>query len=136
MRVNPPLARMVATIPVLPAASKTDWTQYDDHVGARSERFVREDFIEANGRRIFWLHTLARWACIPFSLLGGYVCALWARELYGRLAGLVALTFSCFSPNIVAHAQLITPDLGAAAVRAEGVRTDCVLGDRGPILGA
>jgi hypothetical protein len=59
---------------------------------------------------------LARWACIPFGLLGAYVCLRWARELYGHLAGLLALTLWCFSPNVIAHAQLITPDAGATAM--------------------
>jgi len=73
-------------------------------------------FIELNGFRSFWHFTLARWACIPFSLLGAYICFRWARELYGGAAGLLALTLWCFSPNIITHGQLITPDLGATAL--------------------
>ena len=63
-----------------------------------------------------WLFTIARWACIPFSLLGGYICFRWARELYGDAAGLVALLLWCFCPNILAHGQLITADAAAAAL--------------------
>ena len=62
------------------------------------------------------MFTLARWACIPFSLLGAYVCYRWAADLYGELAGAWSLVLWCFSPNILAHAQLITPDLGATAL--------------------
>ena len=116
MRVNPPLVRLVGAVPVLFGAPKIDWSRYDASVGARSERSIREDFIVANGERVFWLHTLARWACIPFSLLGAYVCFRWARELYGKLAGILGLTLWCFCPNIIAHAQLITPDAGATAM--------------------
>lgn len=36
---------------------------------------------------------------------------LWARELYGRAAGLVALALAAFSPTLLAHAPLLTPDL-------------------------
>ena len=115
-RVNPPLVRMVATTPVLFARPKNDWSGYDASVGARSERSIRGDFIETNGERIFRLHTLARWACIPFSLLGAYVCFRWARELYGDKAGILALALWCFSPNIMAYAQLIAPDAGATAL--------------------
>lgn len=115
-RVNPPLVRLVASLPVLPANAKTEWGHYDDSAGTRSERSLRRDFVAANGRRVFLFHTLARLACIPFSLLGGYVCFRWARELYGQVAGIVALTLWCLSPNILAHGQMITPDVAAAAL--------------------
>jgi len=85
-RVNPPLVRMVAGIPMLLARPQTDWTHWHDGVGRRPELEMRKDFVAANGERVFRLYTLARWACIPFSLLGGYVCFRWARRLYGQLA--------------------------------------------------
>jgi len=115
-RVNPPLVRVVATVPVLFARPKNDWIAYDAGVGARSERTIRVHFITANGQRILFLQTLARWACVPFSLLGGYVCLRWGRELHGHAAGILAMALWCFSPNIIAHASLITPDAGAAAI--------------------
>jgi hypothetical protein len=114
-RVNPPLVRMVAAIPVLLSAHRTDWHTYTDDLGARPEFSIGYDFILANGDRSFALFTLARWACIPFSLLGALVCHRWARELYGGIAGEVALVLWCTSPNILAHASMITPDVGAAA---------------------
>jgi 4-amino-4-deoxy-L-arabinose transferase-like glycosyltransferase len=112
-RVNPPLVRMVATVPVLLAQPKTDWRRYTNRVGDRSVSRVGKDFVLTNGKRSFWLFTLARWACIPFSLLGGVICLLWAREWYGPLAGWLSLTLWCFSPNVLAHGQLITTDVGA-----------------------
>jgi hypothetical protein len=114
--VNPPLVRMVAAVPVLFAQPKTDWSAYSDAPGARSEFPIGRDFITANGERSFWFFTWARWACIPFSLLGGYVCFRWARELYGDWSGLLALTLWCFGPNILANGQMITPDMGATAL--------------------
>lgn len=116
MRVNPPLVRLAASLPVMFAGAKSDWSMYDYRVGMRSERAIRRDFIRINGQQTFWLHTLARWACVPFALLGGLICFLWARELYGQAAGVIALTLWCFSPNILGHASLITPDAGAAAM--------------------
>src|SRR6185436_16345217 len=35
----------------------------------------------------------------------------WARDLYGPTAGLVALGLTAFSPTLLAHAPLITPDV-------------------------
>lgn len=115
-RVNPPLVRLVAGAAVIPAKPNTCWRFYDEGVGQRSERTIRKDFAVANGCRTFSLFFVARRACIPFALLGGLICFLWARELYGQAAGVIALTLWCFSPNILAHASLITPDAGAAAM--------------------
>jgi 4-amino-4-deoxy-L-arabinose transferase-like glycosyltransferase len=114
--VNPPLVRMVAVVPVLFAEPKCDWSLYSDAPGARTEFGIGRQFITDNGERSFWFFTWARWACIPFSLLGGYICYRWARELYGEGSGLLALTLWCFGPNILANGQLITPDMGATAL--------------------
>jgi hypothetical protein len=115
-RVNPPLIRMLAALPVVAAQPTTDWTRYSEAPGARPQFYVGRDFVAANGYRSFWLFTLARWACIPLSILGGYICFRWANELYGTPAGLLAVTLWCFCPNIVGHGQLITPDVGATAL--------------------
>jgi 4-amino-4-deoxy-L-arabinose transferase-like glycosyltransferase len=113
-QVNPPLVRMLATLPVLAARPQTDWTAF--YYGERPEFMVGRLFINVNGDRWFWYFMLARWACIPLSLLGGYVCWRWAAELYGPRAGLLALALWCFCPNVLAYGQLITSDAGAAAL--------------------
>jgi len=74
--------------------------------------------IQIEGARFFWVLTRARWAAIPFSLLGASVCYLWARELYGVHAALLATTLWVFSPSVLAYGHLITPDIGAAALGA------------------
>jgi hypothetical protein len=113
-RVNPPLVKAIAALPVVLSGPATDWKNY--YAEERPEFALGTAFIVANGERAFWYFTLARWACIPFSLLGGLVCYRWSSDLYGRPAGLLALSLWCFSPNILANASLITPDAGAAAV--------------------
>ncbi|MBI1900863.1 MAG: glycosyltransferase family 39 protein, partial [Planctomycetia bacterium] len=142
--VNPPLVRMVAALPVLAAGAKTDWSAVTDahshtHADAHTHPHAHSHphththtpdpirrrefvtgllFISANGVRSQWLFALARWGCVPFSLIGAVVCYLWARELYGPRSGLVACALWCFSPNILGHGQLITPDVPAAALGA------------------
>lgn len=115
-KVNPPLPRMIAALPILAAGCKTDWGVFYEGVGARSEFALGENFVAANEERSVWIFTLARWACVPLSLLGGYVCFHWARELYGLAAGLLALTLWCFCPNMLAHGALITSDSSATAL--------------------
>lgn len=114
-KVNPPLPRMIAALPVLFAGAETDWRSYSAGPGTRPESAVGADFIAANGERSFWLFALARWACIPFSLLGALVCFFWSRELYGPLAGMLSASLWCFCPTILGHGSLITPDVPAAA---------------------
>jgi len=122
-RVNPPLVRMVAALPVLLSGAKTatrlDLGHDSTTMPADRPEFVAGfRFIRTNGLRAFWYFTIARWACIPFCLVGAYVCFRWASELYGPWSGILAMTLWCFSPNIIAHGQLITPDAGAAALGA------------------
>ena len=114
-RVNPPLVRMIAAVPVLVVGCETDWSSFYDSPGARPEFAVGAGFIAANGERSIWLMTLARWACIPLATIGGLFCFCWSRELWqSNAAGLLTLALWCFDPNILAHGELITTDLAAA----------------------
>ncbi len=116
-RVNPPLVRMVAAIPVKLVGCETDWSQFVDGPDVRPEYGIGRQFIELNGKRSFWLITIARWACIPFSLVGGVVCFLWARELYtSDTAGVLALCIWCTDPTVIGNGQLITNDAAAASL--------------------
>lgn len=109
-RVNPPLVRMVAALPVMAAGCETDWSRFYDGPGSRAEFPIGEDFIKANGPASIPLFFYARFACIPFTLIGGYFSYRWAKELYGGGAGLVTLVLYTFEPNLLAHGELITPD--------------------------
>lgn len=116
-RVNPPLVRVVGSLPVwLLTDVKMNWKSYDARPGFRSERDVRDDFIRDNGARVFCFFPIARWACIPFSLLGAILCFRWASDLHSREAGVIAATLWCFSPTVLAFGQTITPDVAAAAM--------------------
>ncbi len=105
--VNPPTVRLLAAAPVVWALARERRADTALHDGG--------DLVRRYGARSFWLFTLGRWACIPISLVGGFVCYSWARQLYGAASGFVALTLWCFSPNILAHGQLISNDCAAAA---------------------
>ena len=115
-RVNPPLVRMIATIPILGLNFKTNWSKFYEAPGARPASSVGKDFIAANRELTPWIFSVCRWSCLPFTILGAVVCLQWSRELYGEKAGIITLSLWCFSPNILAHSQLITPDIGASAL--------------------
>lgn len=115
-RVNPPLVRMVATAPLLMVSHQEEWKHYNPRSSHRQEWVLGRDFISANGERSFLLFTLARWACIPFSLIGMWVCFCWSREAIDLEAGYVAATLWCFSPNVIGYGSLMTPDIAAASM--------------------
>lgn len=118
-RVNPPLVRLVATAPVIASGGRLnveiDLSRIER---GRPEFGVGEEFLKHNfgdWERHFFV---ARLMCISFSLVGGLVVYCWANELYGHTAGIMGLCLWSFSPNVLAHAQLITPDCAAAALGA------------------
>ena len=117
-RVNPPLVRLAAALPVLLVAHAEDWRSYTADPLVRGEGRVGIDFVAANGFRTFWLFTVARWACMPFALVGAWVCYRWALDLYGIGPGLTALTLWCTSPDILGHGALVMTDVPAAALGA------------------
>lgn len=114
-RVNPPLPRLVAALPVLATDYQTDWSGFVPSSAARPEFSMARRFVTLNDDRFMAMLVLSRWACIPFSLLGAVVCYRWGAELYGVRAGLLSLLLWSFSPTILAHGQLNTCDVAAAS---------------------
>jgi hypothetical protein len=114
-RVNPPLVRCLAALPVLAMQPKTDWSKHYDFLTGRDEFPIGIDFVYLNGERSFLFFKVARLACLPFSLLGAFVCFRWAKELYGDISGLIALSLWCLSPIILGHAATIGSDVPSAA---------------------
>lgn len=114
--VNPPVVRMVAALPVLATGYNADWSDIRGRPGHRPEFLLGSAFINANGVRSQRQFVLARWACIPFSLLGAWMCFVWGRALFGIAAGVLACGLWCVEPNVVAHGQLITSDIAATSL--------------------
>lgn len=54
----------------------------------------------------------ARLPIIGLTLLLAVIVYAWTRELFGPMAGLLALTLLSFDPNILAHGNLATSDIG------------------------
>ncbi len=61
---------------------------------------------------------MMRFGRIPVILIGillGFYVFRFSRELWGNLAGIIALTFYSFFPTVLAHTRLVTTDVAAAA---------------------
>lgn len=116
--VNPPMVRAMASIPAVMLCPEVDWDCYAKDECQRLEYAAGHRFLATNGWRSLWLLTLARWTCIPFSLIGAAICYRWAYELYGGWSGVLALALWCSSPTVLAYSQLITTDTASTALGA------------------
>ena len=115
-RVNPPLIRTIAALPMRLMPHDNCYTGYNCDPLNRAEYAVGLDTMHANGPEFVWFVILGRWICIPFILMGGFVCFLWARQLYGNAAGLTALILWSSCPYVLGHGSLLTPDAHAASL--------------------
>lgn len=113
--VNPPLVRTVASAPIhFFCNAPMDWGFYRSDPSLRSEVYLGRRMIELSGEDSLHHFFIARLAVIPIVLLGGWICFLWGRDLFGVYSGLIALAIWTFSPNVLGYGSVITPDLPSA----------------------
>ncbi len=118
-RVNPPLVRLWATIPEATfTRTKVGPSSYWGRgaVGDRPEYTAGPYLAQEIGKGYFARVSVARIMCIPFSVLGAWVCFAWATELWGCSSGVLSLVLWAFSPSVLAYGHLIVPDVAAAAL--------------------
>ncbi|MFG0263065.1 glycosyltransferase family 39 protein [Roseimaritima sediminicola] len=115
-RVNPPLARVVATWPL----SLCEWPRIDAKTAEgsteRPEFFAGSMLWTRYGRDAFWYLTVARLASVLWSVLALTVIFVWGNRLYQGGAGTFCAAIWSFSPLVLTNAQMITPDTCAAAL--------------------
>lgn len=114
---NPPLVKMLSALPVLASQPVVDytgsWAIAEKGGHSPSHAAFGAEFMRDNADRYFELYFRARYVIVALSALGGLLVFLWARELWGPLGGLVSAAVWALSPNVLAHAGLVTTDLGA-----------------------
>ena len=107
---HPPLAKLIGAAPLLFLHPKLDtnsmeWQRaYEYDFGFK--------FLYGNNadRLLFWSRT----AMMILTGIGLIVTFLWARDLFGIPAGVVAAGMYAFSPNLLAHGVLVTTDVPLA----------------------
>lgn len=105
--IHPPLVKMLAALPLLFVEVKMP-SQEGSFNPRVSYRFLYE---ENDADHLLFL---GRMAVLSLALLLGSLVFLWTEQLFGRAAAIFALLLYSFEPNILAHAPLVTTDLGAA----------------------
>ncbi len=123
--VNPPLTRYLAGAPIAFFCNPNyDWKDYSPRLQDRHEWSIGSAFIEANEFdhvRVYIF--LARLACIPLVLLGGYFGFRFASELYGEWSGVMSTVLWTFSPLALGWGATICPDIAAASMGIVGLYT-------------
>ncbi|MFZ1720788.1 MAG: glycosyltransferase family 39 protein [Candidatus Moraniibacteriota bacterium] len=117
MRINyehPPLLKDLVGLSLLtlnPTFPITDplWTE-----GVNEQWNIGTLFLYGPLNNADLLIFLARLPIILLSLLAAYFLYRMTRESVGTLAGIFAVLLFAFNPNIIAHAHLVTTDLGIA----------------------
>ena len=72
------------------------------------------DFLFDSGNDAKTILMQGRAMIVLLGIALGVLVYVWSAELFGRAGGLLSLTLYCFSPAILAHAQVATSDLTVA----------------------
>jgi hypothetical protein len=109
---HPPLLRMWAALPLLgmrgidPNTNSVNWLP--EERGLFSHEFLYE---KNNADRLLYA---ARFMNVLLGVLLGAILFRWARALYGPGTAVVVLALYATEPNVLAHASVVTTDLGVA----------------------
>jgi 4-amino-4-deoxy-L-arabinose transferase-like glycosyltransferase len=118
-RHNPPLLKLWAALPALALKPETELI-YQSVRAWRAEYPSQATFGQYfqlyNAGQYLEIFTAARLVMPLFSVLGGLVVFRWSERLHGTLGGLLSLMLWCLCPNLLAHARLVTTDVGATAL--------------------
>ena len=107
---HPPLAKLIAAIPLLALRPRFDRSDQSWEKGIEDAFAFKFLYGNDADRLLFW----SRIPMILLAAVGAAVTFMWARDLFGDAAGIFAVTLYAFCPNVIAHAMLITTDVPVA----------------------
>jgi len=105
---HPPLVKSVAALPLLNMPLKMPALQ--DRMFKHEAFLGGKDFFFKNDANAMLFR--ARMAVTFFMLLLALLVFLAAREMFGALAGFIALALLVFDPNLLAHGAVVGTDVG------------------------
>lgn len=113
--VHPPLARVAIGLPLYAAGERYPVLPQSDP-SSRNYNVVGNHILYDSGHLVRNL-TLARMGVLPFFILGALVVYLWARNVSGGLAALIAVLLYCTTPTILAFSSIAYTDIVAASTQ-------------------
>src|SRR5215471_1086787 len=111
-RMHPPLINIISAIPLALDRSITLPLKGPSWAASNLDGFALELLWQSNDGP-----AMVRTARIPIMVMTALLALTvfaWASAMFGRPAGLLAMTLVAFCPNVLAHGHLATNDLGAA----------------------
>jgi hypothetical protein len=99
---------MIAALPVLFSSVQFEPTAANGHWG------MGYQFMQENAGTYQSLYIWSRCAIILIGCTLGLLVFIWAAQLFGRVAALMALFLFAFSPEMLAHGHLVTLDMAGA----------------------
>jgi 4-amino-4-deoxy-L-arabinose transferase-like glycosyltransferase len=107
---HPPLVKLVATIPLL---RKNLWMPPLQQRMFKTEAYRDgRDFLERNDGPTHSLLFRVRLVAGVFAVGLSVIVFLTGSQLFGEMAGLLALLLVVFEPNVLANSDLVTTDMG------------------------
>jgi hypothetical protein len=107
---HPPLIKELCALPLLALGPRLNlddpaWNMTPPRQIPFGNRFLYGNDAD---RLLFW----GRLPVVALSLVLGLYVFLWARDLHGAPAGLMAALLFAFCPNLLAHSHFVTMDVG------------------------
>ncbi len=109
--VNPPLARLLAALPVWALGGGVDRFNFTGNPGSRPEWELAFFYVISKKEDCFFWFFIARLTLIPLCLFGTYVIWRIALILYGKRPAILAASLWAFSPTSLNYGASITPDI-------------------------
>jgi hypothetical protein len=103
--------KLLVALPALAMQPSVPYDAYPTH----SHVDFGWDFMYANASRYQRIYFWPRCLVVVFSLLAGWLVFRWGQAIFGTGSGLLALALWCLSPNLLAHAGVVTMDMGLTA---------------------
>jgi len=123
---HPPFLRLLAVLPSYFVSVKTppeNTLVRDDKNDLRVGKWdTKKDIVFARntlyamGNRTDTIFFIGRLMILLLGVPLGLILFKWSKILYGEKAAFLTLGLFCMSPNILAHARLVTTDFGSAAL--------------------
>ena len=114
---NPPVAKLMFSIPALLTRVSMDYSSFYYQSGDRHSDFLlAQGFAERNSGRFHPLFVVCRLVTVCWCILGGWVIFRWGTQMFNVSSALIAQFLWAFSPTTLAHGSLVTPDLQATVV--------------------
>jgi len=107
---HPPFLRMWAALPLLAMRQVNLDTKSVNWLPMKPEFFSHEFlYLKNDADRLLYP---ARFMIVLLGILLGGILFCWAQKLYGFGPAVIVLAFYTTEPNILAHARIVTTDLG------------------------